>query len=161
MTSRKSPPRLTTNRVDSMARDNEPPRTRSPSSKRKPAVTTVRPKRAVCLPHCTFVPNYCIDGLLNASAPTRITANVKTDKVRKNANGGVLITPEEIQMAFQLLDIDKTGQVSLNNLKKRLGVLFPELTVKDYRFGIRNKSAARAWSLSSALIGHINFCPGF
>lgn len=57
----------------------------------------------------------------------------KTDKVKKNAKGGVLITPEEIQMAFQLLDVEKSGQLSLQNLKKRLGVLFPELTVKDYR----------------------------
>jgi Ca2+-binding EF-hand superfamily protein len=55
------------------------------------------------------------------------------DKVKKNAKGGVLITPEEIQMAFQLLDIEKSGQISLQNMKKRLGVLFPEMSIKDYR----------------------------
>ena len=58
---------------------------------------------------------------------------IKTDKVKKNSKGGVLISPEEIQMAFQMLDVDKNGQISLPNLKKRLGVLFPELSVKDYR----------------------------
>ena len=59
--------------------------------------------------------------------------SAKVEKVKKNANGGVLITPEEIQLAFQLLDIEKSGAVTLQNLKKRLGVLFPELSVKDYR----------------------------
>jgi hypothetical protein len=72
-------------------------------------------------------------GLLSASAPTRVIATSKAEKVRKNASGGVLITQEEIQTAFQLLDIEKNGQVTLQNLKKRLGVLFPELSVKDYR----------------------------
>lgn len=57
----------------------------------------------------------------------------KTDKVKKNAKGGVLVTPEEIQMAFQLLDVEKPGQLTVQNLKRRLGVLFPELSVKDYR----------------------------
>jgi Ca2+-binding EF-hand superfamily protein len=56
------------------------------------------------------------------------------DKVKKNSKGGVLITPEEIQMAFQLLDIEKSGQISLQNMKKRLGVLFPEMSIKDYRY---------------------------
>jgi Ca2+-binding EF-hand superfamily protein len=57
----------------------------------------------------------------------------KTDRVKKNSKGGVLITPEEIQLAFQMFEPDKNGAVSLQNLKKRLSVLFPELTLKDYR----------------------------
>ena len=71
---------------------------------------------------------------MNSISPTRINPNVKMDTVKKNAKGGVLITPEEIQMAFQLMDADKSGQISLQNLKKRLGVLFPELSIKDYRY---------------------------
>ena len=50
--------------------------------------------------------------------------NFKYDKVRKNANGGVLVTADEIQAAFNLLDSDKNG-VSLPVLKKRLGIMFP------------------------------------
>jgi len=73
------------------------------------------------------------DAGFGSISPNRMNIQVKTDKVKKNAKGGVLITPEEIQMAFQLLDVEKSGQLSLQNLKKRLGVLFPELTVKDYR----------------------------
>lgn len=75
-------------------------------------------------------------GILGSVSPTRMNHIVKMDKVKKNAKGGVLITPEEIQMAFQLLDIDKTGQISLQNLKRRLGVLFPELSIKDYRCSV-------------------------
>lgn len=72
--------------------------------------------------------------MLAACSANRMGAmSAKVEKVRKNANGGVLITPEEIQLAFQLLDIEKSGAVTLQNLKKRLGVLFPELSVKDYR----------------------------
>jgi hypothetical protein len=50
--------------------------------------------------------------------------NFKYDKVKKNAKGGVLITTEEIQTAFSLLDAEKSG-ITLPVLKKRLGVLFP------------------------------------
>jgi hypothetical protein len=50
--------------------------------------------------------------------------NFKDDKVKKNAKGGVLITAEEIQTAFNLLDAEKSG-ITLPVLKKRLGVLFP------------------------------------
>ena len=45
-----------------------------------------------------------------------------------------MVTAEEIQMAFQLLDVEKSGQLTVQNLKRRLGVLFPELSVKDYRY---------------------------
>eukprot|EP01032_Pedospumella_encystans_P016683 gene16683-19026_t len=64
-------------------------------------------------------------------SPTRSSAPVKTDKVKKNAKGGVLVTAEEIQMAFQLLDVEKSGQLTVQNLKRRLGVLFPELSILD------------------------------
>lgn len=35
------------------------------------------------------------------------------------------MTTEEIQAAFGMLDVDKNGRISLPNLKKRLGSLFP------------------------------------
>lgn len=74
-----------------------------------------------------------LDASFGSISPTRSSAPVKTDKVKKNSKGGVLVTPEEIQMAFQLLDVEKSGQLTVQNLKRRLGVLFPELSVKDYR----------------------------
>lgn len=35
------------------------------------------------------------------------------------------LSQEEIKSAFSFLDMDKTGQVSMANLKKRLGIFFP------------------------------------
>lgn len=61
------------------------------------------------------------------------------DKVKKNSKGGVLLTNEEITAAFQMLDIDNTRQISLPNLKKRIGVLFPEMSAMEYRFLMNNK----------------------
>jgi calmodulin len=60
-------------------------------------------------------------------------------RVRKNYRGGVLITPEEIKIAFDFLDTDRSGKISLANLKKRLGVFFPNMSAKEYRFLMNNK----------------------
>ena len=46
---------------------------------------------------------------------------------------------EEIKLAFSFLDVDKSGQVSLANLKKRLGVFFPDMTAKEYKFLMNNR----------------------
>ena len=62
-----------------------------------------------------------------------------------------MVTAEEIQMAFQLLDVEKSGQLTVQNLKRRLGVLFAELSVKDYRY---------AWLFAVAyaiLTAHVQF----
>ena len=56
-----------------------------------------------------------------------------------NENGGVLISKEEMATAFGMLDIDGSGSISISNLKKRLGVFFPDLTAKEYRFMMNNK----------------------
>jgi len=36
----------------------------------------------------------------------------------------------ELADAFSLLDMEKSGYISVSNLKKRLGVFFPDLYVK-------------------------------
>lgn len=59
--------------------------------------------------------------------------------IPKNEFGGVLVDEKEIQAAFDVLDIDKNGFISLNNLKKRLGVFFPDMTAKEYRFLMNNQ----------------------
>lgn len=66
-------------------------------------------------------------------------AATEVNVVRKNAKGGVLVTPEELRMAFDFLDVDRTGKVSLVNLKRRLGVFFPNMNIKEYRFLMNNK----------------------
>lgn len=62
-----------------------------------------------------------------------------------------LITQEELQIAFQLLDTDKTGTLTLSSLKKRLGPLFPDLTAKEYRFLMNNKKEITLNDLKSLL----------
>lgn len=66
--------------------------------------------------------------------------------------GGVLVTPEEIAAAFQLLDSEKSGSVSLASLKKKLGVFFPELSAKDYRFLMNNKKDLAVEDLEELLL---------
>lgn len=73
-------------------------------------------------------------------------------KVKKNAKGGVLVTNEEIANAFSLLDSDKTGKLTLNGLKKRLGTLFPEMSAKEYRFLMNNKKELNLDDLKELLL---------
>ena len=47
--------------------------------------------------------------------------------------GGVFVSPEEIQAAFEFLDADREGKVTMTGLKKRLQVFFPNMTTKEYR----------------------------
>lgn len=128
MSSNKSPPRVTAG----SRTEGESGRARSPSSKGFACITHVFAANIITLlkPPSTF---HHTGTTFGSISPARSGAPVKTDRVKKNAKGGVLVTPEEIQMAFQLLDVEKSGQLTVQNLKRRLGVLFPELSVKDYR----------------------------
>jgi len=82
-------------------------------------------------------------------------------KVKKNARGGVHITQDEIKLAFDFLDTDKTGKLSLANLKKRLGVFFPNMTAKEYRFLMNNRREMTVQDLKDLLIDNevTNFDP--
>ncbi len=82
-------------------------------------------------------------------------------RVRKNHRGGVLITSDEIKLAFDFLDCDKTGKVSLANLKKRLSVFFPEMSAKEYRFMMSNKREMTLQDFNDMLLDNevTNFDP--
>ena len=82
-------------------------------------------------------------------------------KVKKNSNGGVLVTPEEIKSAFEFLDSDQSGRLTLANLKGKLGIFFPEMTAKDYRFLMNNKRELTIEDLNEILIDNevTNFDP--
>jgi len=86
---------------------------------------------------------------------------VKTDKVKKNSKGGVLITAEEIESAFKMLDADGSGALTLQALKRRLGILFPELSAKEYRFLMNNKKELQLDDLKGLLLDNevVNFDP--
>jgi calmodulin len=49
------------------------------------------------------------------------------------------LSKEEIASAFSFLDVDKSGQITMANLRKRLGVFFPDMTSKEYRFLMGNR----------------------
>eukprot|EP01040_Poterioochromonas_malhamensis_P005308 gene5309-5692_t len=98
------------------------------------------------------------------SPPYRVgspTSGENFDKVKKNSKGGVLVTSEEISTAFQLLDTERTGQLTIATLKKRLGPLFPEMSAKEFRFLMNNKKEITIDDLKDLLIDNelTNFDP--
>lgn len=72
--------------------------------------------------------------LKDADAP-----ETEENNIPKNEHGGVYVAEAEIQAAFDILDADKNGFITLNNLRKRLGVFFPDMTPKEYRFLMNNQ----------------------
>lgn len=64
-------------------------------------------------------------------------------------------------MAFEFLDADKSGKVSLANLKKRIGVFFPNMTAKEYRFLMNGRKDISLNDLADLLIDNeiTNFDP--
>ena len=45
-------------------------------------------------------------------------------KIRKNTQGGILVTADEIEAAFKYLDIQGKGTVGVYNLRKRMNVFY-------------------------------------
>lgn len=74
------------------------------------------------------------------------------DRVKKNAKGGVLVTNEEIATAFGMLDLEKNSVITLATLKKRLGLMFPDMSAKDYRFLMNNKKEMSLEDLRELLL---------
>jgi calmodulin len=70
---------------------------------------------------------------------TGITPNDIDSTLLLNDKGGLKISADELDSAFKMLDIDSSGNISVSNLKKRLGVFFPDLSTKEYRFLMNNK----------------------
>ena len=73
-------------------------------------------------------------------------------KVPKNSRGGVLVTPQEIQSAFQFFDLDGTGKITMGNLKKRLSVFYSNMPNKEFRFLMNNKPEMTMKDLEDLLI---------
>ena len=77
---------------------------------------------------------------------------VDMSEVRRNEKGGVLVTPEELRVAFELLDTEKMGSVTLAALRKRLGFFFPDMTPKEYRFLMNNRKEITLTDLEELLV---------
>lgn len=136
-------------------------RSQSPSkaTPARPSVSQSGPRQRATSPGVgsAFTPSFG-GGLLGTQT---LPADYDLSKVRTNAKGGVLVTPEEIQKAFSFLDVDNTGKVTLSNLKKRLGVFFPEMTAKEYRFLMNSKKELSLTDLTELVMDNelTNFDP--
>jgi len=135
--SNRSPPRASSSE---RGREESPPRRHSPTLKRSGQLSEIGAKPSS--------PLHFIHGSLNQ---LHLSSN-KFDKVKKNAKGGVLITVEEIQAAFGMLDVEKSGHISLPNMRKRLNALFPDMSAKEYRFLMNNKKELNIEDLKELLL---------
>lgn len=70
--------------------------------------------------------------------------------VQKNEHGGVLVTQAEIDAAFDFFDTDGTGKITMQSLKKRLGVFYKNMPNKEFRFLLNNKTGELCWERAGA-----------
>ena len=73
-----------------------------------------------------------------------------SDGVRRNAKGGVYVNPAELKQAFEFFDVEGKGYLTMTDLKKRLGVFYQNLTLREYKFLMNNKVGQCAWRRRSA-----------
>ncbi|KAE9339848.1 hypothetical protein PF008_g11386 [Phytophthora fragariae] len=73
-------------------------------------------------------------------------------EVPQNEFGGVLVTPEQIRMAFQFLDVEKMGRVTLENLRSRLGIFYDNMSLKDVRLLLSEEAELTEEYLNALLL---------
>lgn len=76
---------------------------------------------------------------LEAGKTAGLVAPVDMSEVPRNDRGGILVTADELRVAYDMLDTEKVGAVTLTALRKRLGFFFPDMTPKEYRFLMNNR----------------------
>ncbi|KDO28928.1 hypothetical protein SPRG_05801 [Saprolegnia parasitica CBS 223.65] len=72
--------------------------------------------------------------------------------VPRNEHGGVLVTRDQIRSAFDFLDVDQRGFVTLENLKARLSIFYPDMTARDFRVLLNNASEVTEDDLCDLLL---------
>ena len=97
----------------------------------------------------------------NAGANSNGNDQQTSNKVPKNALGGVYVTDEEIQNAFNFLDIDKAGKINMNSLRKSLGIFFPDIPLKELKFLMNDRRELTVNDLTELLKDNtiINYDP--
>jgi calmodulin len=61
-------------------------------------------------------------------------------KPSTNKTVGIPVNPSELHQAFQFFDVDHKGFLTISDLKKRLGVFYQNLSLREYKFLMNNKS---------------------
>lgn len=91
-----------------------------------------------------------------SASPSRSRAKKPTGgefgHVPKNAKGGVLVTEEEIRLAFEFLDADARGTITAGALKKRLSAFYPDMPMKEYKFLMQGKRELTQEDLRTLLL---------
>jgi calmodulin len=86
-------------------------------------------------------------------ASPRKLGRSKPGSVQQNAQGGVHVEASELKQAFQFFDEGDKGFITLADLKKRLGVFYQNLSLKEYKFLMNNKQELTEQELY-ALLAH-------
>ncbi|CAM9204921.1 unnamed protein product, partial [Discosporangium mesarthrocarpum] len=81
--------------------------------------------------------------------------------VPKNSKGGVLVTEEELQAAFEFFDVEGRGKITASALRKRLGAFYRNMNAREYRFLMNNKPEMTLDDLREVLMDNevTNFDP--
>ncbi|EQC29134.1 hypothetical protein SDRG_13166 [Saprolegnia diclina VS20] len=88
------------------------------------------------------------------SSPRQSTANLFSalEAVPRNEHGGVLVTRDQIRAAFDFLDVEHRGLVTMENLKTRLSIFYPDMTTRDFRVLLNNASEVTEDDLCDLLL---------
>jgi Ca2+-binding EF-hand superfamily protein len=101
-----------------------------------------------------------VSGLV-ASVKSAPDPSLNLSKIKRNTKGGVLVSPQELQSAFTLLDPEKTGSVTLKSLQKSLSIFYPEMTKKEYKLIMNNNKEMTYEEIESLIVDNeiANFDP--
>lgn len=84
-----------------------------------------------------------------AAGGSSAAAAPATRSIGAKEQGGVRITREEVEEAFQFFDVSGSGVLKPRDLKARLSAFYPHMTNKEYRFLISepNFTVDALWAL--------------
>ena len=127
------------------------------SANRKTTVSPPRGRSSVSPPRGRKTNRHSTLMNLNTSSDFHISSS----GIKTNSKGGILVTQEELQCAFNFLDVDKQGKITIANLKKSLSIFFPDLPLKELKFLMNNKKEITVEDLSNLLVNNeiTNFDP--
>ena len=83
---------------------------------------------------------------------------------KRNVKGGIHVNPAELRQValnlssplrshvplfvllqcFEFFDVDRKGYITLQDLKKRLSLFYPNLSLREYKFLMNNKAELRS-----------------